>query len=59
MIKVNERTIPYRKGTRMKDVAEAYKPGAGYLGASGLAGFGDNNVIRTQKIHDNVYIIRD
>jgi sulfur carrier protein ThiS adenylyltransferase len=34
-------------------------PGTGYVGASGLAGYGDNNVIRTQKIHANVYIIGD
>ncbi len=34
-------------------------PGVGYVGASGLAGFGDNNTIRTQKIHDHVYIIGD
>jgi sulfur carrier protein ThiS adenylyltransferase len=34
-------------------------PGIGYVGASGLAGFGDNNAVRTQKIHDHVYIIGD
>ena len=34
-------------------------PGIGYVGASGLAGFDDNNAIRTQKIHDHVYIIGD
>jgi len=34
-------------------------PGIGYVGASGLAGYGDNNAIRTQKIHENVYIIGD
>ncbi len=34
-------------------------PGIGYVGASGLAGYDDNNAIRTQKIHDNVYIIGD
>ncbi|MBW2470783.1 MAG: hypothetical protein JRE18_01765 [Deltaproteobacteria bacterium] len=28
-------------------------------GASGLAGYGGNNAIRTQKIHDNIYIIGD
>ena len=33
--------------------------GTGYVGASGLAGYGDNNAIRTKKIHDNVYIIGD
>ena len=34
-------------------------PGIGYVGASGLAGYGDNNAIRTKKIHDNVYIVGD
>jgi len=34
-------------------------PGIGYVGASGLAGYGDNNAIQTPKIHDTVYIIRD
>jgi len=34
-------------------------PHIGYVGASGLAGYGDNNVIKTQKIHDHVYIIGD
>ena len=39
--------------------ALAYMPGKGYVGASGLAGYGDNNAIRTQKIKTNVYIIGD
>jgi len=34
-------------------------PGIGYVGASGLAGYGDNNIIHTQKIHNSVYIIGD
>ena len=34
-------------------------PGIGYVGASGLAGYGDNNAIQTKKIHDNVYIVGD
>ena len=33
--------------------------GTGYVGSSGLAGYGDNNAIRTKKIHNNVYIIGD
>ncbi|MFC1844661.1 sulfur carrier protein ThiS adenylyltransferase ThiF [Thermodesulfobacteriota bacterium] len=33
--------------------------GTGYVGSSGLAGYGDNNAIRTKKIHANVYIIGD
>jgi sulfur carrier protein ThiS adenylyltransferase len=39
--------------------ALTYMPGTGYVGASGLAGYGDNNSIITQKVHDNVYIIGD
>ena len=31
--------------------------GTGYVGSSGLAGYGDNNAIRTKKIHASVYII--
>ena len=34
-------------------------PDIGYVGASGLAGYGGNNVIKTKKIHDHVYIIGD
>ena len=34
-------------------------PDIGYVGASGLAGYGNNNTIQTQKIKDNVYIIGD
>jgi sulfur carrier protein ThiS adenylyltransferase len=34
-------------------------PGVGYVGASGLAGYGDNNAILTRKIHDKMYIIGD
>ena len=34
-------------------------PDTGYVGASGLAGYGDNNSIRTQKIRKNIYIIGD
>jgi len=34
-------------------------PDIGYVGASGLAGYGNNNAIQTQKIHDRVYIIGD
>ncbi|MBW2506591.1 MAG: sulfur carrier protein ThiS adenylyltransferase ThiF [Deltaproteobacteria bacterium] len=36
-----------------------YLPNVGYVGAAGLAGYGDNNAIRTQKIHAKVYIIGD
>lgn len=33
--------------------------GIGYVGASGLAGFEDNNTITTKRLHNNVYIIGD
>jgi sulfur carrier protein ThiS adenylyltransferase len=33
--------------------------GVGYVGASGLAGYGDNNAILTRKIHAKTYIIGD
>lgn len=36
-----------------------YMPDIGYVGTSGLAGYGDNNVIQTQKIHGSVYITGD
>ena len=34
-------------------------PGVGYVGASGLAGYEDNNSITTKKLHKNIYIIGD
>jgi sulfur carrier protein ThiS adenylyltransferase len=34
-------------------------PGVGYVGSSGLAGFGDNNAIQTKEIYPNVFIIGD
>ncbi|MBU0485791.1 MAG: sulfur carrier protein ThiS adenylyltransferase ThiF [Proteobacteria bacterium] len=33
--------------------------GKGYVGSSGVAGYADNNMIRTQKIYDKVYIVGD
>jgi len=33
--------------------------GVGYVGASGLAGYGNNNAILTRKIHEKIYIIGD
>ena len=50
-------------GARMK--AEALRtvltamPAIGYVGASGLAGFDDNNLIRTRKIRSRVYVVGD
>lgn len=34
-------------------------PGKGYVGASGMAGFGDNNLIRTKKLYPNVFVVGD
>jgi sulfur carrier protein ThiS adenylyltransferase len=34
-------------------------PGTGYVGSSGLAGYGDNNAIQTNEIHPNVFIVGD
>jgi len=39
--------------------AMTYMPGTGYVGSSGLAGYGDNNAIQTKEIHPKVYIIGD
>lgn len=33
--------------------------GKGYVGASGMAGFEDNDMIRTRKIRDRVYLVGD
>ena len=49
---------PVMKAAAMRSVLTSL-PAVGYVGASGLAGYGDNNSIRTQKIHDSVYIIGD
>lgn len=34
-------------------------PGVGYVSASGLAGYGDNNTIRTRKLYPGVYLVGD
>jgi sulfur carrier protein ThiS adenylyltransferase len=34
-------------------------PGVGYVGASGVAGYGENNGIQTRKIQDHVYLVGD
>ncbi len=31
----------------------------GYVGASGMAGFGENNLIKTKKVHNSVYLVGD
>jgi len=33
--------------------------GVGYVGASGVAGFGDNNTIRTTRLYPKVYLVGD
>ncbi|MEW6218820.1 MAG: sulfur carrier protein ThiS adenylyltransferase ThiF [Thermodesulfobacteriota bacterium] len=34
-------------------------PGVAYVGASGLAGFGDNNTIRTRRLAPRIYLVGD
>lgn len=34
-------------------------PGVFYVGASGLAGYGENNVIRTRRLYPGVYVVGD
>ena len=40
-------------------VALTSLPGVAYVGASGVAGFGGNNLIKTKKIGDQVYLVGD
>lgn len=49
---------PRMKATALR-VALTLLPGVGYVGASGLAGFDENNLITTRKIRNNVYIVGD
>jgi len=49
---------PQMKAAALRAVL-THLPAIGYVGSSGLAGFGDNNVIKTKKIHERVYIIGD
>lgn len=46
------------KATALRTVLKEL-PGVGYVGASGLAGFDDNNLIVTRKIRPNVYVVGD
>jgi len=46
------------KATALR-VALTMLPTVGYVGASGLAGYDDNNVIATRKIRTNVYVVGD
>ncbi len=49
---------PVMKAAALRSVL-THIPETAYVGASGLAGYGDNNTIRTQKTQKNVYIIGD
>jgi sulfur carrier protein ThiS adenylyltransferase len=49
---------PVMKAAALR-AALTHLPGTGYVGASGLAGFGYSNTILTKKIRTNVYIIGD
>ena len=49
---------PAMKAAALRSVL-TYMPGTGYVGASGLAGCGENNIFQTQRIHDHIYIIGD
>ena len=49
---------PVMKAAALRSVL-GHMAGTGYVGASGLAGYGDNNDIKTRKVHENVYIIGD
>ncbi len=50
-------------GPRMKALALrtalTRMPEAGYVGASGLAGYGENDLIRTRRLRPHVYIVGD
>jgi sulfur carrier protein ThiS adenylyltransferase len=39
--------------------ALTHLPDIGYVGSSGLAGYGDNNSIQTRRIHPKVYVVGD
>ena len=39
--------------------ALTHMPDTGYVGTSGLAGYGNNNTIRTREIHPQVFIVGD
>jgi len=46
------------KATALR-VALTLMPAIGYVGASGLAGFEDNNLIHTRRIRPKVYVVGD
>lgn len=46
------------KATALR-TALTHLPGKGYVGASGMAGFGDNNLIQTKKLYPKVFVVGD
>ena len=46
------------KAAALRAVLTSMK-GIGYVGASGLAGYEDNNTITTKRLHKNIYLIGD
>ncbi|MEW6501899.1 MAG: sulfur carrier protein ThiS adenylyltransferase ThiF [Thermodesulfobacteriota bacterium] len=49
---------PAMKATALR-VALLELPGVGYVGSSGVAGYGDNNAIRTRRLKPRVYVVGD
>jgi sulfur carrier protein ThiS adenylyltransferase len=49
---------PIMKAAGLRAVLTAM-PGVGYVGASGVAGYGENNIIQTRKIQDHIYLVGD
>lgn len=49
---------PIMKASALRAVLTAM-PGVGYVGASGVAGYGENNIIQTRKMQDHVYLVGD
>ncbi len=49
---------PAMKATAMRTVLQNM-PGTGYVGASGVAGYGAGDAIQCQKIRDRVYLVGD
>lgn len=49
---------PAMKATALR-VALQELPGVAYVGSSGVAGYGDNNAIRTRRLKPRVYVVGD
>lgn len=50
---------PGMKAAGLRSALTALLGVVGYVGASGVAGYGDNNTIRTRKLKDHVYLVGD